>query len=71
MFPDFQHTHASKPFSLQFKSLLIVFDEFERILYIVRKVFFIIIQLLYTVACVAISNLLVLFYESNSSSCRF
>ena len=42
-------------------SLLIVQDEFERILYIVCKLFFIIIHLLYVVACVTVSNLLEFF----------
>lgn len=69
MFLDFQHTDDSKPFLS--KSLFIVLDDFERIIYIDRKLFFIIIQLLNTVACVASSNLLVFFYESNTSSCRF
>ena len=46
MYPDFQHTDASKPFLS--KSLFIVLDEFERIICIVRKgFFFITIQLLY------------------------
>ena len=51
-------------------SLLIVQDEFERIMYIVSKIFFIIIpHLLYAVACVAVSNLLVFLHKSNPSSC--
>ena len=51
------------------KSLLVVLDEFN----IVSQMCFIIIQLLYTVACVAVSSLLksVLFHESNTSSCYF
>ena len=53
------------------KSLLIVLDEFERIMSIVTKIFFIILQMLYSVACVAVSNLLVLFHESNTSRCHF
>ena len=52
-------------------SLLIVQDEFERIMYIVGKIFFIIIQLLYAVACVAVSNLLVFLHKSNTWSCHF
>ena len=50
-------------------SLLIVQDEFGRIMYIVSKIFFIIIHLLYAVACVAVSNLLVFLHKSNPSSC--
>ena len=50
-------------------SLLIVQDEFERIMYIVSKIFFIIIHLLYAVACIAVSNLLVFLHKSNPSSC--
>ena len=50
-------------------SLLIVHDEFERIMYIVSKIFFIIIHLLNAVACVAVSNLHVLLHKSNPSSC--
>ena len=50
------------------KSLL---NEFERIMSIVTKIFFIILQMLYSVACVAVSNLLVLFHESNTSRCHF
>ena len=51
-------------------SLLIVQDEFERIMYIVSKIFFIIIpHLLYAVACVAVSNLVVFLRKSNPSSC--
>ena len=50
-------------------SLLIVQDRFERIMYIVSKIFFIIIHLLYAVACVAVSNLLVFLQKSNPSSC--
>ena len=38
--------------------LLIVQDEFGRIVYIGSKMFFIIIYLLYAVTCVAVSNLL-------------
>ena len=53
------------------KSLLIVLDEFERIMSIVTEMFFIILQMLYSVACVAVSNLLVLFHESNTSRCHF
>ena len=45
------------------KSLLIIIDEFQRILCIVSNIFFIIIQLLYTVARFAVSNLLPLFPE--------
>jgi len=54
------------------KSLLIVLDEFEKIMYIVSQMFFIIIQLLYAVACVAVSSLLksVRFHESTTSSCH-
>ena len=54
------------------KSLLIVLDEFEKIIYIVSHMFFIIIQLLYAVAYVAVSSLLkfVLSHESNFSSCH-
>ena len=37
--------------------------------YIVSKIFFIIIHLLYAVACVAVSNLLVFLHKSNPSSC--
>ena len=48
---------------------VIVQDEFERIGYIVRKIFFIVIHLLYAVACVAVSNLLVFLHKSNPSSC--
>ena len=43
------------------KSLFIVLGEFERVIYIVRKIFFLII-LLCTISLVAFSNLLVLFY---------
>ena len=50
-------------------SLLIVQDEFERIPYIVSKLFFIIIHLLYAVACVTVSNLLEFLHKSNPSSC--
>ena len=50
-------------------SLLIVQDEFERIMYIVSKIFFIIIHLLYAVACVTVRNLLVFLHKSNPSSC--
>lgn len=53
------------------KSLLIVIDEFQRIVCIVSNIFFIIIQLLYTVACVVVSNLLPLFPESNTSNYHF
>ena len=55
------------------KSLLIAFDEFEKIMYIISQIFFIIIQLLYAVACVTVRNFLkfVLFHESNTSSCHF
>ena len=53
------------------KSLLVVLDEFD----IVSQMCFIIIQLLYAIACVAVStcSLLksVLFHESNTSSCHF
>ena len=42
-------------------SLSIVQDESERIMYIVSNIFFIIIHLLYAVACVGISNLLEFF----------
>ena len=38
-------------------------------MYIVSKIFFIIINLLYAVACVAVSNLLVFLHKSNPSSC--
>ena len=38
-------------------------------MYIVSKIFFIIIHLLYSVACVAVSNLLVFLHKSNPSSC--
>ena len=69
MFPDVQYTDASTPFLS--KSLLIVLDEFERIMSIVTKILFIILQMLYSVACVAVSNLLVLFLESNTSRCHF
>ena len=50
---------------------LIFQDEFERIMYIGGKIFFIIIQLLYAVACVAVSNLLVFLHKSNTWSCHF
>ena len=50
-------------------SLLIVQDESERIMYIVSKIFFIIMHILYAVACVAVSNLLVFLHKSNPSSC--
>ena len=38
-------------------------------MYIVSKIFFIIVHLLYAVACVAVSNLLEFLHESNPSSC--
>ena len=38
-------------------------------MYVVSKIFFIIIHLLYAVACVAVSNLLVFLHKSNPSSC--
>ena len=50
-------------------SLLIVQDEFERIIYVVSEIFLMIIHLLYAVACVAISNLLEFLHKSNPSSC--
>ena len=54
------------------KSLLIAFEEFEKILHISSQIFFVMIQLLYVVACVAVRNFLkfVLFHESNTSSCH-
>ena len=54
---------------LLFWSLLIVQDEFERIVYIVSKILLITIHLLYAVACVAVSNLLEFLHKSNPSSC--
>lgn len=51
------------------KSLLIVFEELEKILYIVTQIFFIIIQLLYAVACVTVSNMLQSVFKGNTSSC--
>ena len=68
------HRDIPRVHLLLFKSLLIVLDEFEKkIMYIVSQIFFVVIQLLYAVACVAVSNLLksVLFHESNTSSCHF
>ena len=55
------------------KSMSIAVDEFEKIMHTISQTFFIIIQLLYAVACVAVRNLLkfVLFHESNTSSCHF
>ena len=53
IFSDVQYTDACTPLSLQ---VTVVLDEFERIMYIVSNIFFIIIQLLYGVACVAVSN---------------
>ena len=50
-------------------SLLIVQDESERIMYIVSKIFFIIIHLLYAIACVVFGNLLEFLRKSNPSSC--
>ena len=47
----------------------ILHTEFERIMYIVSKIFFIIIHLLYAVACVVVSNLLLFLHKSNLSSC--
>ena len=67
MLPNVQYTDARSPLTLLL--LLIVQDEFERIMYIVSKIFFIIIHLLYAVACVAVSNLLVFLHKSNPSSC--
>ena len=40
------------------KSLLIAFEEFEKILHIISQIFFVIIQLLNVVACVAVRNFL-------------
>ena len=51
-------------------SLLIVQDEFERIMYIVSKILLLIIHLLCAVACVAVSNLLVFLHKSNHSICH-
>ena len=68
MLPNVQYTDARVHLLLSC-SLLIVQDEFERIMYIVSKIFFIIIHLLYAVACVAVSNLLVFLHKSNPSSC--
>ena len=64
MLPNVQCTDARSPLTL----LLIVQDEFKRIMYILSKIFFIIIHLLYAVACVAVSNLLVFLHKSNPSS---
>ena len=51
-------------------SLLIVQDEFERIMYIISyKIFFIIIHILYAVAYVTVSNLLEFLHKSSPSSC--
>ena len=41
----------------------------ELCIIIVSKIFFIIIHLLYAVACVVVSNLLEFFDKSNPSSC--
>ena len=41
----------------------------ELCIIIVSKIFFIIIHLLYAVACVVVSNLLEFFAKSNPSSC--
>ena len=54
------------------KSPLIAFEESGKVLHIISQIFFILIQLLYVVACVAVRNFLtfVLFHESNTSSCH-
>jgi len=70
LFPDVQYAEACTLFALQ---VTVNCPRWIwKNMYIVSQMLFIIIQLLYTVACVAVSSLLksVLFHESNTSSCH-